>query len=62
MASAGTESVGVDEARREIARGDAIAVDVRSEEDWSAGHVPGAIHLPEADPEAGSNRSSAGLA
>jgi thiosulfate sulfurtransferase len=54
MGSAGTESVGVDEARREIARGDAIAVDVRSEEDWSAGHVPGAIHLPDADAEAGS--------
>lgn len=43
----------MDEARREVATGDAIAVDVRSEEEWSSGHVPGAIHLPEADPEAG---------
>jgi rhodanese-related sulfurtransferase len=40
MASTGTESVGVKQARREIASGDAIAVDVRSEEEWSAGHVP----------------------
>ena len=26
-------------------------VDVRSDEDWQEGHVPGAIHLPEGDPE-----------
>jgi rhodanese-related sulfurtransferase len=44
---AGKESVDVEAARREIASGDAIAVDVRSEEEWSKGHVPGAIHLPE---------------
>jgi phage shock protein E len=53
MASAETESVGVEEARREIASGDATAVDVRSEEEWSAGHVPGAILLPDANAEAG---------
>jgi phage shock protein E len=47
------EIVGVDEARREIAGGDATAVDVRSEEEWGEGHVPGAIHLPDGDPEAG---------
>jgi phage shock protein E len=51
MAAEG-EKVGVKEARREIAGGDATAVDVRSEEKWSEGHVPGAIHLPDADPEA----------
>jgi rhodanese-related sulfurtransferase len=45
------ESVAVKEARREIAGGDATAVDVRSEEEWSQGHVPGAIHLPDGDPE-----------
>jgi phage shock protein E len=47
----GTESVAVDEARREIAGGEATAVDIRSEEKWSEGHVPGAIHLPDGDPE-----------
>jgi phage shock protein E len=50
--SEGTESVAVDEARREIAGGDATAVDVRSEEEWSEGHIPGAIHLPDGDPAA----------
>jgi rhodanese-related sulfurtransferase len=50
--SDGKESVGVDEARREIAGGDATAFDVRSEEEWSEGHIPGAIHLPDGDPEA----------
>lgn len=43
------EKVQVEEARREIAGGDAQAVDVRSEEEWSEGHVPGAIHLPDGD-------------
>ena len=46
------ENVGVEEARREIAAGDATAVDVRSEDEWSEGHVPGAVHLPDGDPEA----------
>jgi rhodanese-related sulfurtransferase len=46
------ERLGVAEARREIAAGDATAVDVRSEEEWSEGHVPGALHLPDGDPEA----------
>jgi rhodanese-related sulfurtransferase len=39
--------VSVHEAREEVARGDAVAVDVRSEQEWSKGHVPGAIHLPD---------------
>ena len=48
MASeAKTQTIGVEEARKEIAGGGAIAVDVRSEEEWSQGHVPGATHLPE---------------
>jgi rhodanese-related sulfurtransferase len=46
MASEGTK-IGVEEARREIAASEAVAVDVRSEEEWSKGHVPGAIHLPD---------------
>jgi phage shock protein E len=45
------ERVSVEDARREIAGGEATAVDIRSEEKWSEGHVPGAIHLPDGDPE-----------
>lgn len=41
------QTIGVEEARKEIAGGGAIAVDVRSEEEWSEGHVPGATHLPD---------------
>lgn len=51
MASEDTESVGLDQARQEIAGGDAIAVDVRSEEEFGKGHVPGAIHFPDGDPD-----------
>jgi phage shock protein E len=58
--SEGTDTVGLEEARQEIAGGDATAVDVRSEEDWSQGHVPGAIHLPDADPEAASKKPEEG--
>src|SRR5215204_6902994 len=32
----------------------------RSEERWSEGHVPGAIHLPDADVEAGTKRPEEG--
>ena len=39
--------VSVEDAWQEVARGDAVAVDVRSKEEWSKGHVPGAIHFPE---------------
>jgi rhodanese-related sulfurtransferase len=47
-----SETISVEEARREIAGGGgAVAVDVRSEEEWSQGHVPGAIHLPGGDSE-----------
>jgi phage shock protein E len=47
------EKIGVEEARREIAGGgDAVAVDVRSDEEWSEGHVPGATHLPDCDVDA----------
>jgi tRNA 2-thiocytidine biosynthesis protein TtcA len=41
----GPETVDVEAARREIASGESQAVDVRSEEEWSKGHVPGAIHI-----------------
>jgi rhodanese-related sulfurtransferase len=49
-----TQKISVEEARKEIAGGDAVAVDVRSEEDWSEGHVPGATHLPDAQADAAS--------
>jgi rhodanese-related sulfurtransferase len=44
-----TQTISVEEARKEIAGGDATAVDVRSEEEWSQGHVPAATHLPDGD-------------
>ena len=50
----------MEEARRQIATGEATAVDVRSEEKWSDGHVPGAIHLPDADPDAGTKKPEEG--
>ena len=49
--SKGDDKVDVKQARLEIAGPDAIAVDVRSEEEWGKGHIAGAIHLPEGDPE-----------
>jgi rhodanese-related sulfurtransferase len=54
------ETIGIEDARREIAGGKATAVDVRSEEDWSEGHVPGATHLPDGDLEASSDRPEEG--
>ena len=61
MASeAETQTVSVEKAREEIAGGDAAAVDVRSEEEWSEGHVPGATHLPDGDLEASADRPEEG--
>jgi rhodanese-related sulfurtransferase len=51
-----TETISVNEARKEIASGNAVAVDVRSEEEWGDGHVPGATHLPDADADASAER------
>jgi rhodanese-related sulfurtransferase len=42
-----TKKVSVEDARQEVARGEAVAVDVRSEEEWGKGRVPGAIHFAE---------------
>ncbi len=33
------------QARDEVARG-ALLVDVREKEEWDAGHMPGAVHIP----------------
>jgi rhodanese-related sulfurtransferase len=53
MASSKTETVDVEEARRQIASREATAVDVRDAETFQEGHAAGAINLPGADPEAG---------
>jgi len=55
-----TQTISVEAARKEIAGGDAVAVDVRSEEEWSEGHVPGATHLPDAQAEASADRPQEG--
>jgi rhodanese-related sulfurtransferase len=61
MASeAKTQTISVEEARKEIAGGDAIAIDVRSDEEWSEGHVPGATHLPDAQAAAFADRPNEG--
>ena len=36
----------VDTMRREVAAGEAVLVDVRSEEEWAEGHAAAATHLP----------------
>jgi rhodanese-related sulfurtransferase len=59
MAS-GKETIEVKAARREIASGEAVAVDVRSEEEWGEGHVPGATHLPDADLDRAADRPESG--
>jgi rhodanese-related sulfurtransferase len=59
MAS-GTETIGIEDARREIAGGDAVAIDVRSEEEWGKAHVPGATHLPAADLDTAADRPERG--
>jgi rhodanese-related sulfurtransferase len=46
MGAKGTEKLSIDEARQAIAGGDADALDVREDEEWSKAHVPGAIHVP----------------
>jgi rhodanese-related sulfurtransferase len=60
MASPQGESVGIEEARRQIATGDAFAVDVRSEEKFNEGHPPGAIHMPGGDADAATKRPEEG--
>ena len=46
MGGEGTEKLSIEEARRAIAGGEADALDIRDEEAWGAGHVPGAVHIP----------------
>jgi len=52
MAESRPEKIDLEAARQEIASdSEAIAVDVRSEEEFREAHVPGAIHLPDGDPD-----------
>jgi hydroxyacylglutathione hydrolase len=39
-------AIGVDEAKRRVDAGDALLVDVREPDEWRAGHVAGAAHIP----------------
>ncbi len=39
-------AIGVDEARRRLDAGEALLVDVREPDEWRAGHVAGATHIP----------------
>jgi rhodanese-related sulfurtransferase len=34
-------------AREKAAAGDAVVIDVRSEEEWQEAHIPGSVNLPE---------------
>jgi phage shock protein E len=54
------EAVNVEQAREEIACGYAIAIDVRSVEEFGEGHVPGAIHFPDGEPDGATNRPEQG--
>ncbi|HTZ42289.1 MAG TPA: rhodanese-like domain-containing protein [Jatrophihabitans sp.] len=45
--------IGPLDAEREHRGGRAILVDVREQDEWDAGHAPGAIHLPLAALDAG---------
>ena len=35
----------------DVARSDVVYVDVRSDEEWAAGHVEGAVHIPHSEME-----------
>jgi len=39
-------AVGVEEAKRKLDAGEALLVDVREPDEWQAGHIAGATHIP----------------
>ena len=41
----GQESISPEEAREVLGRNEAVAVDLRDDEQWRSGHVPGARHI-----------------
>jgi rhodanese-related sulfurtransferase len=49
--SEGEETVGVERARELIASNEAQALDIRDSEEWESSHIPGALHIPEAELE-----------
>jgi rhodanese-related sulfurtransferase len=42
-----TDTVDAEAARRAMASNEAHAVDIRGDEEWRSGHIPGAHHIPE---------------
>jgi rhodanese-related sulfurtransferase len=42
----GTALITVDELRAELARGGAVIVDVRNEQQFAASHIAGSVHIP----------------
>lgn len=45
------EVVGVEQAAREYASGQALVLDVREPHEWATGHIPGALHIPRGELE-----------
>ena len=45
------EAVEPEEARQALASNEAHAIDIRGDEEWRSGHIPGAHHIPEDDLE-----------
>jgi rhodanese-related sulfurtransferase len=40
------ETIDAAQAAERLARGEVVAVDVRQDAEWKAGHIKGAVHLP----------------
>lgn len=38
--------INVDEAKSMLDRGNAVVIDVRQPDEWAAGHIKGALHIP----------------
>lgn len=45
----GTQTIKAEEAREALAKNEAVAIDVRGDEDWRSGHIPAARHVAEED-------------
>ncbi|EPZ38769.1 MULTISPECIES: rhodanese-like domain-containing protein [Anoxybacillus] len=45
-AQGGYTNISVDEAAQMIQKGDVVVLDVRTEEEYTSGHIPGAMLLP----------------
>jgi rhodanese-related sulfurtransferase len=46
-AGGGEEAVEAEAARRALASNEAHAIDIRGDDEWRSGHIPGAHHIPE---------------